>query len=96
MATVEVSQGSVDALRRVLSYLVTERQHLRSNGAPPIELEANRKAIVAMQMHLGRALGKRYGSGEFDEKRPPPDQPEAAALRPSTVSERPATPEWGS
>jgi len=63
MATAEVSQGSVEALRRVLAYLVRERQQLRADDAPQVELEANRKAIVAMQMQLGRALGTRFGSG---------------------------------
>jgi len=41
----------------VLSYLVSERQRLRSHGGNRIELEANRKAIVAMQWRLNRALG---------------------------------------
>jgi hypothetical protein len=79
MASVEVSQGSVEALRRVLSYLVGERQHLRANGAPRVELEANRKAIVAMQMQLARALGRRFGSA---------DQEPAATFR-STEGSRP-------
>jgi lipid-binding SYLF domain-containing protein len=61
MASVQVS---IDALHRVLSYLVGERQRLRSNEATPAELEANRRAIVAIQMQLGRALGLQYGSGE--------------------------------
>jgi hypothetical protein len=64
MAAVEVSEESVEAFQRVLSYLVAERQHLRSRDAPVFELEANRKAIVAMQTQLVRALGRRYGSGE--------------------------------
>ena len=42
---------------QVLSYLVTERQRLRTHGASQIELEANRKAIVAMQWRLNHALG---------------------------------------
>jgi hypothetical protein len=66
MAAVGSSQESVDALRRVLSYLVSERQRLRSTNAPRAELEANRQAIVAMQMQLGRALGRRYGSSNGD------------------------------
>ena len=61
MAAVDVSESSVDALRRVLSYLVTERQRLRSHDAPAAELEANRQAIVAMQLQLARALGREYG-----------------------------------
>ena len=61
----QVSQVSIDALQRVLSYLVGERQRLRTNDATPAELEANRRAIVAIQMQLGRALGRRYGSTEI-------------------------------
>ena len=52
--------GSVEALEGVLSYLVSERQRLRWRGAPPVELEANRLAIVAIQWQLTRALGERY------------------------------------
>jgi hypothetical protein len=46
----------------VLSYLVAERQQLRSRGADEAELEANRQAIVAMQWRLGRAAGDELGS----------------------------------
>jgi hypothetical protein len=81
MMTAGTSEASVDALRRVLAYLVVERQRLRADGAPRVELEANRKAIVAMQMNLGRALGRSLASGNGDAMRPPPDQPEAAAIR---------------
>ena len=56
MATVERSTGSVEAMQHVLSYLVTERQHLRTHGAEGAELEANRRAIVAMQWRINRAL----------------------------------------
>jgi hypothetical protein len=66
MATAEVRHGSVEALERVLSYLVRERQELRRGGVPGAELEANRRAIVALQWQLDRALGERYG------KSPPP------------------------
>lgn len=55
--------GSVEALESVLSYLVGERQQLRLHGAPPVELEANRLAIVAIQWQLTRALGERYSPG---------------------------------
>jgi hypothetical protein len=58
MATPAVNAQSVEALERVLSYLVTERQHLRSDGAGQAELEANRLAIVSIQSHLARALGE--------------------------------------
>lgn len=63
MASVDVSESesTVDALRRVLSYLVTERQRLRSRDASRVELEANRQAIVAMQLQLTRALARQYG-----------------------------------
>jgi hypothetical protein len=54
---VATRMDSVEALERVLSYLVTERQRLRSTGAGKPELEANRLAIVSIQSHLGRALG---------------------------------------
>jgi hypothetical protein len=62
MATVERTPGSVEAMRQVLSYLVRERQELRAHGAEEFELEANRKAIIAMQCQLGRALGEEHGS----------------------------------
>jgi hypothetical protein len=62
MATLEIKQGSVETLQRVLSYLVVERQQLRAQGSTPVELEANRRSIVAMQWQLDRALGERYGS----------------------------------
>ena len=55
-ATVSASE-SVEALNQVLTYLVSERQLLRAHGASSIELEANRKAIVAMQWRLNRRLG---------------------------------------
>jgi hypothetical protein len=53
---------SVEAIREVISYLVVERQSLRSHGAGRPELEANRKALVSMQSQLGHALGERYGA----------------------------------
>ena len=56
MATLERSTGSVEAMQQVLSYLVTERQQLRAHGVEGVELEANRKAIVAIQWRLNRAL----------------------------------------
>jgi hypothetical protein len=65
MAAVGKSQGSVDAIRHVLSYLVAEREQLRLHGADEAELEANRQAILAMQWHLDRAVG--------DEHVPPAD-----------------------
>jgi hypothetical protein len=57
MATLERSTGSIEAMQQVLSYLVTERQHLRAHGVEGAELEANRKAIVAIQWRINRALG---------------------------------------
>ena len=48
--------GSVEAVRQVLDYLVRERRHLRARGAEPAELEANRKAIAAMETRLSRAV----------------------------------------
>jgi hypothetical protein len=52
---------SVEAIRDVISYLVVERQSLRTRGAEKPELEANRQALVAMQAQLGRALGEQHG-----------------------------------
>jgi hypothetical protein len=56
--TTEPSPGSVEAVRQVLDYLVRERRRLRASGAEPFELEANRKAIAAMESHLGRAVSR--------------------------------------
>ncbi len=58
MATVERAAGSVEAMRNVLSYLVTERHQLRAHGADAVELDANLKAIVAIRSRLGHALAK--------------------------------------
>ncbi|MDX6401502.1 MAG: hypothetical protein QOF27_2108 [Gaiellaceae bacterium] len=52
---VESSPGSVEAMRHVLSYLVAERQQLRANGGTAVELDANRKAIAAMEWQLDHA-----------------------------------------
>ena len=56
MQTTDSPPGSVEAVRQVLDYLVRERRQLRANGAEPVELDANRKAIAAMEAHLRRAL----------------------------------------
>jgi hypothetical protein len=56
MAAAEDRNCSVDAIKQVLTYLVAERQRLRSHGADEAELEANRQAIAAMEWRLGRAL----------------------------------------
>jgi hypothetical protein len=58
MRTVQRTPGSVQAMRQVLSYLMTERQQLRAHGATAAEVEANRRAIVAMEWQLGHALGE--------------------------------------
>jgi hypothetical protein len=63
-ATVSASE-SVEALNQVLTYLVSERQLLRAHGASDIELEANRKAIVAMQWRLNRQLGDDHRRVDF-------------------------------
>jgi hypothetical protein len=60
VATAETRTDSVEALERVLSYLVTERQRLRASQADKSELEANRLAIVSIQSHLTQALGARH------------------------------------
>ena len=62
MATLEIGEGAIEALQRVLSSLVSERQRLRAQGSSRVELEANRRAIVAIQWQLDRALGERYGT----------------------------------
>jgi hypothetical protein len=56
--TTDSPPGSVEAVRQVLDYLVRERRRLRASGAEAIELEANRKAIAAMESHLGRAVSR--------------------------------------
>ena len=63
MAAAEPVNGSIEALEHVLSYLVKERQELRSTNAGKMELEANRQAIIATQSHLTRILGERHTSG---------------------------------
>jgi hypothetical protein len=64
MATVETAPapGSVEAMRRVLAYLSEERHQLYARAAEPAELEANRKAIAAMQSQLLDALGRAAAS----------------------------------
>lgn len=62
MSAAQQTQASVEAMSEVLAYLVNERQQLRAHGASKIELEANRKAIVAMQWRLNRALGSEHAS----------------------------------
>jgi hypothetical protein len=62
MSAAHHTSPSVEAMSQVLSYLVHERQQLRMHGATKVELEANRKAIVAMQWRLNRALGFQHAS----------------------------------
>jgi hypothetical protein len=62
MSAAQQTSPSVEAMSQVLSYLVNERQQLRTHGATKLELEANRKAIVAMQWRLNRALGLEHAS----------------------------------
>ena len=45
-------------MRRVLAYLSEERYQLQMRGAGPAELEANGKAIAAMQAQLLNALAR--------------------------------------
>jgi hypothetical protein len=42
--------------QRIINSLVSERQALRSAGAPPERIEANRLALVYWQDRLARAL----------------------------------------
>jgi hypothetical protein len=58
-ATVNAAE-TVEALNQVLTYLVSERQVLRAHGASGVELEANRKAIVAMQWRLNHRLADEH------------------------------------
>jgi hypothetical protein len=63
MAAVQAREVSVEMLQCAVSDLVLERQRLRSQHATPVELEANRRAIVVTQWELVRVLGLRHGSG---------------------------------
>jgi hypothetical protein len=62
MSAVSQTTASVDAMNQVLAYLVNERQQLRDHGGTRVELEANRKAIVAMQWRLNRAMALQHVS----------------------------------
>jgi hypothetical protein len=62
MAAVDNRHGSEDAIRQVLSYLLAERQQLRSRGADKAALEANRQATVAMQSRLNRLAAEELSS----------------------------------
>jgi hypothetical protein len=79
MAIVEVGEGRVEALERVLSYLVAERQRMRSDGADRATLEANRRAIVAMQSRLAHALVDTHSSSAKEQRAAAPDQEETTA-----------------
>lgn len=74
MATAEVPDGRVRALEQVVSYLVSERQRLRREGADSATLEANRRALASMHAHLGSALGQQHAQ---QQRATPPDQAEA-------------------
>jgi hypothetical protein len=62
MSAAQETPAWVEAMSQVLAYLVNERQQLRAHGGTKLELEANRKAIVAMQWRLNRALALRHAS----------------------------------
>jgi hypothetical protein len=62
MATLETAPPSIDAMRQVLAYLTQERHRLEGRGAGPAELEANGKAIAAMQARLLNALARAAAS----------------------------------
>jgi hypothetical protein len=57
---VKLEPESVETIQTTLESLVRERQHLRSAGAGPPELERNREAIVHRQRELAVALIARY------------------------------------
>jgi hypothetical protein len=79
MATANLAEGRVEALGQVLSYLVTERQRLRHEGADRVTLEANRRAIVSTQSRLSRALSERYAAAIKEQRAASPDQEETTA-----------------
>ena len=49
-----------EGLTQLHANLVDERQQLRGQGAPAVELERNRLAIVQCQWELSQALIERY------------------------------------
>jgi hypothetical protein len=55
--------GTIRRIETVLAALVAERQALRERQASRLELERNRRSIVAHQRELARALGALYGAG---------------------------------
>jgi hypothetical protein len=57
---VKLEPESVETIQTKVESLVRERQHLRSAGAGPLELERNREAIVHRQRELAVALIARY------------------------------------
>jgi hypothetical protein len=57
---VKPESQSVETLQSELEKLVLERQHLRRSGAPPSELEENRRAIARGQHEFSLALIARY------------------------------------
>ena len=79
MATAEMPGEKVAALRRLLGYLVVERQRLRSEGADRGTLEGNRRALATMQARLGRALAEEYVNGAHEQRAASPDQEETTA-----------------
>jgi hypothetical protein len=64
MATVETPPGSIEAMRRVLAYLTEERHRLEARGAGTAELDANGKAVAAMQAQLLNALARAAALGQ--------------------------------
>jgi hypothetical protein len=56
----EETMNPLQSILERLRQLVLERQHLRDRGASPVELEANRSAIVEEQWQLSRAAVETY------------------------------------
>ena len=50
----------IEELQARVRELVLERQRLRETGAVPVDLDRNRRAIVAANQALSRALIARY------------------------------------
>ena len=50
----------IEELQARVRELVLERQRLRESGAAPVDLDRNRRAIVAANQALSRALIARY------------------------------------
>ena len=76
MATAELPEARVAALEQVLSYLVLERQRLRDEAADAATLEANRRALIAIQARLSHALVDQHAAAHVENRAASLDQEE--------------------